>query len=150
MSSQKAEKPAGDSSEQREAEQWLLGELSAKLGAELSKKKLRLSNGGYLELDGFCESPPIFCEIWAHVGSVKGAQPKKVMTDALKLIFARRILNKSAKCILLFADHLAASRFQGTSWMAECLFEHEISIEVIELPEELTDKVQNAQDRQFR
>ncbi len=48
---------AGDSSEQREAEEWLVNAFSKKLGLTLTKKRLDLPEGRWIELDAFCESP---------------------------------------------------------------------------------------------
>ena len=143
-------KLAGDSSEQREAENRLLSELSNELGITLTKKKLGLDRGSWIEIDGFCESPLILCEAWAHIGSPKPAQKNKVMTDAFKLLFASTLIKSNGKRILLFADRDAAAHFQGKSWMAQCLKEYNIEVRIIELPEELKAKVMKAQKRQYR
>ena len=143
-------KLAGDSSEQREAEIWLLRELSNELGITLTKKKLGVDRGSWIEMDGFCESPLILCEAWAHIGSPKPAQKNKVMTDAFKLLFASTLIKSNGKRILLFADRDAAAHFQGKSWMAQCLKEYNIEVRIIELPEELKAKVMKAQERQYR
>lgn len=50
-------KPAGDSSEQQNAEKWLLSELAKELGVKLVKQKFDLESERPIELDGFCESP---------------------------------------------------------------------------------------------
>lgn len=142
---------AGDSSEQREAEEWLVNALSKKLGLQLTKRKrLDLPEGGWIELDAFCESPLVLCEVWAHIGSPKSAQKDKVMTDALKLLFASTLVKGNAKRILLFADHDAAAHFQGKSWMAQCLKKHNIKVEIIKLTPKLKINVQEAQRRQYR
>lgn len=144
-------KPDGDSSEQREAEIWLLDSLSQKLGVSLTKKKHFLSNGSWIELDGFCQSPLILCEIWAHIGSPKSAQKNKVMTDTLKLLLVNEALfDGQGKCVLLFADQKASEHFNNKSWMAQCLNHYHISIEVMPLPAELEIRVLSAQKRQFR
>jgi hypothetical protein len=141
---------AGDSSEQRKAEEWLVNALSKKLGVALTKRKWFLDGGSWIELDGFCESPMILCEAWAHIGPPKSAQKDKVMTDAFKLLFVNALVKGGGKRILLFADHDAAAHFQGKSWMAQCLNEHNIIVEIIELPPELKTKVLKAQQRQYR
>ncbi|MGB2841244.1 MAG: hypothetical protein WBC40_02010 [Halobacteriota archaeon] len=141
---------SGDSSEQREAEEWLVNALSKKLGLSLTKKRLDLPEGRWIELDAFYESPLVLCEVWAHIGPPKSAQKYKVMTDAFKLLFASTLVKGNGKRILLFADRDAAAHFQGNSWMAQCLKKHNIMAEIIELPPELKIKVQKAQRRQYR
>jgi len=140
----------GDSSEQQEAERWLLDCLSRNLRVTLTKRRFALDRGSWIELDGFCESPLVLCEAWAHIGPPKGAQKNKVMADAFKLLFVNALVKGDGKLILLFADREAAAHFQGKSWMAECLHKHNIIVEIIELPLELKTKILKAQKRQYR
>ena len=140
----------GDSSEQQAAERWLLDALSKKLGVKLAKKRWQLGGRSWTELDGFAESPLILCEAWAHVGAPKSAQKHKVMTDAFKLLFVTRLLEDDGRRILLFGDHEAAQHFQGNSWMARCLREDGIEVEVVDMNPELKAKVMEAQERQYR
>lgn len=145
-------KSAGDSSEQQEAEKWLLNELSKELGFKLIKKRFDLEGGRQIELDGFCKSPLILCEAWSRIGSPVGCQKDKVMTDALKLIFVNKLFYKDeGECILLFADHDAAAPFQRPeNWRFQCLKDYDIEIKIIEFEEEIKAKIQEAQERQKR
>ena len=146
----KMSKSIGDSAEQREAEGWLLDELSKKLDVTLTKKRIELREGSWLELDGYCESPLVLCEVYAHIGSLRGDQPHKVMTDAFKLVYANKLVGGDGRLILLFADKEAASYFQGKSWMTQCINEFGIEVEIIEPPKELKEKILGAQKRQYR
>ena len=109
-----------------------------------------MQTGGWLELDGICESPLVLCEAWAHIGSPKSAQKNKVVADAFKMVFADDLLGGAGRRILLFGDVRAAAHFLGTSWMAECLRRSGITVEVIELPPSLRARVLAAQERQYR
>ena len=140
----------GDSSEQQEAEGWLLDCLSRNLGVALTKRRFVLDEGSWIEVDGFCEFPLVLCEAWAHIGPPKSAQKNKVMTDAFKLLFVNTLLKEDGKRILLFADREAAAPFQGKSWMAQCLSKHNIIVEIIELPSGVKTKILKAQERQYR
>lgn len=143
-----------DSAVQRSAELVVLGLLSARLGVAFTKQSLPLVDGGRVEIDAVSTDPPVLCEIWAHQGVAKGAQPHKVMTDAMKLVLARSVLSPSApercRLILAFADERAAAPFRGTSWMAAALRSERIEVVVLELPEELGEEIALAQQRQFR
>ena len=143
---------AGDSSEQQNAEEWLLNELSKELGFKLIKKRFDLEGARQIELDGFCESPLILCEAWSHIGRPVGCQKDKVMTDALKLIFVNKLFYKDeGECILLFADPGAAALFQRPeNWRSQCLKDYDIKIKIIEFTEEIKAKIQEAQERQKR
>ena len=141
----------GDSTEQQQAGKWLLDALSNKLGIKLVRSKIKLDGATHMELDGYCESPPVLCEVWSHIGLPKSAQKNKVMTDAFRLLFANERTGGNAQCILLFADQDAAKPFiNNNSWMAQCLKKYSIAVEVIELPQEIKTKVLEAQERQYR
>jgi len=140
----------GDSLEQQEAEDLTIGLLGENLGVTLSKKRFELPAGGWLEIDGYCESPRILCEAWAHQGKPKPAQKNKVMADALKLLYVSSLESGPARRILAFADKNAASHFQGRSWMAQALRAHGIEIHVVTLPGETRERIRTAQERQYR
>jgi len=142
--------PPGQSREQQEAEVWLVHRVGSEFGVGLVKKRVPLDEGGWFEVDGFCRSPLVLCQAWAHIGSPKSAQKDKVMADAMRLLFASKCLGRSGKLILLFSDRKAAAHFQGRSWMAQCLRENDISIKIIELPPRLRVRVLQAQERQYR
>ena len=145
-------KLAGDSSEQQNAEKWLLDELSEKRGIKLIKKRFDLEGARQIELDGFCESPLILCEAWSHIGRPVGCQKDKVMTDALKLIFVNKhFYEGEGECILLFGDPGAAALFKhDENWRSQCLQEYDIKVEVIKFTEDREAKIQKAQEGQKR
>jgi len=97
--------------------------LGKALDASLAKKRFELPEGGWLEIDGCCESPRVMCEAWAHIGTPKSAQKNKVMADAMKLLFAVSLAPGNQRLILAFTDESAASHFRGDSWMAQALKE---------------------------
>lgn len=140
----------GHSTEQREAEKCLVDNFSKKVGVKLTKRRFLLQEGSWVEVDGFCQSPLILCEAWAHIGAPKSAQKDKVMADAFKSLFVNTIVKGMGKRILLFGGHKAAAHFAGKSWMAQCLRKHNIMVEVMDLPSELRTKVLRAQERQYR
>ncbi len=99
------------------------------------------------------DPPTVLCEIWAHQGAPTSAQKAKVMTDAMKLLYARSLLPASGggcRLLLAFADPRAAAHFSGTSWMARALKAAGIEIVVVELPEMVRVEVEKAQELQYR
>ena len=145
---------AGDSSPQQQAEGIVRELLSNRLGVTLEKRRFAPPEGNHLEVDAASEEPLILAEIWAHQGKLKGAQPSKVMTDAMKLVFARSFLTKDnrtdCRLVLCFADDSAADHFKGNSWMAQAIRNANVEIVVIDLPEEAREQVRQAQTRQYR
>lgn len=99
---------AGDSAEQRECEELIIRIVGQTIGCELTKCRMALPNGGWLEIDGCDAHPNVLCEAWAHQGRVRPAQKYKVITDAGKLFLAGRILGTSPRKIIAFADDIPA------------------------------------------
>ena len=56
----------GDSQEQRDAELLMVAALGERLGMKLCKHRFRLPAGGWLEIDGMCDAPPVLCEAWVR------------------------------------------------------------------------------------
>jgi hypothetical protein len=141
---------AGDSLEQREAEKVAIRLLGQQLGVALTPRRLPLPGGGRIELDGASDQPPMLAEVWAHQGPPKAAQKAKVMTDAMRLLLAARVLMTDPRLILALTDHAAAAHFTGRSWMAQALRELGIEVQVVELPDAVRQAVLRAQVRQYR
>ena len=147
--SENGQKSAGDSQEQREAEQELFHRLERKLNVQLERnKELGVDRGATVNVDAFCKKPKIFCEIFAHLGKLKGGQVKKVMTDAMKLLYVSRC-HGGGKRILVFANKAAALPFRKRGkWMAECLRANKIQVLPLRLSMARQRKVEAAQIRQ--
>jgi hypothetical protein len=141
---------AGDSLEQRDAEKVAIQLLGEKLGVVLTPRRLPLPDGGRIELDGVSDQPPILVEVWAHQGPPKAAQKAKVMTDAMRLLFAARVLGTAPRLILGLTDRAAAAHFTGRTWMSQALRELGVEVEIVELPEPVRESVLRAQARQYR
>ncbi|MFC1937577.1 hypothetical protein ACFLWY_03350 [Chloroflexota bacterium] len=138
------------SDEQQEAGRALINVLSSYLGVPLRGERLDFGDGCTVEIDGYSDDPPIFCEAYAHFGRLKGGQPDKVMTDAFKLVLAEKLLGKTYRKILLFSDEAVEKHFMGKGWQAYCLRYHDIEVIVLPLPDELSKRVQGARRRQHR
>lgn len=142
-----------DSAAQRDAEDVALQLIAAQLGLPLRKRRLPLPDGGWLEVDGASDSPRVLCEIWAHQGAPKSAQKAKVMTDAMKLVYARSLLaapNQACRMLFVFTDPRAAAHFRGRSWMAGALAAAGIETAVVELPAPVREAIEAAQELQYR
>lgn len=128
----------------------LIDLLARKLGTSLVKKQIGLPGGGWLEVDGASDSPPIICEAWAHIGSAKGGQKHKLVTDAFKLVFAGQLLPPETRKILVLGDADAVQHLRGRGWMAQALRANNIEIGVVDVPKEMRERLREAQRRQFR
>lgn len=72
-----------------------------------------------------------------------------MLTDAFKLAFVARTLDRPPRVILLLSDEEAAGRF-GSGWAAAALATFEVEIVVVELPAEERQRIREAQIRQHR
>lgn len=142
--------PAGDSTEQRDAEAVMLELLGQQLGMTLRKERFPLPDAGWLEVDGVSHDPPALCEVWAHIGPAKSAQKNKVAVDALKLLYVSRFFATAPRKILLFADSAAAKHLTGRSWVGQLLRAEGVELAFVSLPADLVDGIRTAQRRQFR
>jgi len=144
------EVPAGDSQVQRHAEAVLLAALSASIGVPLVPARIHLPDGTYVECDGVSDDPSVIAEVWAHQGQVRGAQVKKVLADALKLLHVSESLGKGHRKILCFSDEQAARTFTSRTWYAGALRRMDIQVHVVDLPADRRDQILTAQKRQYR
>ena len=137
-----------NSNEQQKIEGYMLEKLNEKEGLNLQSQKLKLSDGTYVQLDGFDEKNNAICEMYAHIGSLKGAQPDKVASDFLKMLLVEKNRGCGIKKYFCFADEEAAKKVKGSSWLASVAKQFCINIVVIELPENKKDEILKAQKRQ--
>ena len=77
----KITKSKSSSVEQQSIEKYLLDTINKKYGLSLKSTKLDLQDGVQVQLDGYNKQNNAICEIYAHVGPLKGSQPNKVASD---------------------------------------------------------------------
>ena len=141
---------AGDSSEQLSAESEMLELLGRELGTKLSGKNLQVFEDAQVQIDGVSEDPPILCEAFAHQGSLKPGQRKKVITDAFKLLAVEKALGSKYRKIILFANDEASKPFMGKSWYSRAFSELGIDVITVKLSSSTAACLRGAQQRQVR
>jgi hypothetical protein len=77
-----------NSAVQQNAEIELLQILGQNLGYDLLPHTIKLNNKSAIQIDGFSLTGRILCEVYAHVGSLRGSQSDKLAADILKLNLA--------------------------------------------------------------
>lgn len=137
------------SPEQQKAEMELLNSFAIK--HKLIREKLIFPNDFSCQIDGTYRNAQdqwIWVEVYAHQGKLKGAQPKKVCTDILKLITLEKILNQSVQKYILFGNDEAMKCFQNNSWYRRAVDTWNIKLEVGALSEQTKQNLRVAQTRQ--
>jgi hypothetical protein len=144
--------PPGHSGEQRAAERVMLTVLGIQLGVNLEPARIVIPSGARVEVDGADASRSVLVECWAHQGPPKVAQRHKVLADALKLMWIATTIYPRPRLVLCLSDPLAARPFvaPAKSWAAAALKDLGITVVVVDLPDDVRDKVRAAQKRQYR
>lgn len=139
-----------DSRAQREAEVAILAALSARLGQPLTKTSVPIGNGGRVEIDGATADLSILVEAYAHQGALRGGQPKKLATDALKLVWIGRQV-EAKRMILVVADQEVESYLKRPrAWLTQALIDLGVEVVRVNLDEGTVDTLRAAQIEQFR
>lgn len=138
---------ASNSSEQQQADAFILKSLENKLNLNFKHEKT-LPIVSVVQLDAIDLINKTIVEVYAHIGKLKGAQHDKIMGDILKLIYIEKELKGKWRKIICFADDAAAQYLRGTSWVAKAARTFDVEVRVVDLPEEQLNKVKSAQERQ--
>lgn len=113
----------------------------------LDKKSLPVK----VELDGYGQDKDgnlYLIEVYARIGELKGAQPKKVCTDILKLIYCEKMLNKPVNKYILFVDQKPYEFFKNSSWYADAAKQYHIHFKVVSVSDQTKQDISAAQQRQ--
>ena len=136
-----------DSSEQRDAEAYILQSLEANLPARFDPAA-RLPIAAGVQPDAIDPDRKIIVEVYARVGPVKGAQLHKIKGDVLKLALIGQQAGDEWRRILCFASEEAAAYVAGRSWVAAAAQHFGIEVLVVPLSDEHRGRIMSAQDRQ--
>lgn len=136
-----------DSTEQRDAETYILQSLEAELSATFDPAA-RLPIAAGIQPDAVDPDRKIIVEVYARVGPVKGAQLHKIKGDVLKLALIGQQAGAEWRRILCFASQEAAAYVTGQSWVAAAVQHFGIEVVVVPLSDKHRERVRSAQDRQ--
>lgn len=139
-----------DSRAQREAESAIIAALTSQIGEPLTKTSIPTGNGGRVEVDGSSADLSILVEAYAHQGTLRGGQPKKLAADALKLTWIGRQVD-AQRLILAVADRSVESYLRRPrAWLTQALIDLGIEVICVNLGATTTSALRTAQTTQFR
>ena len=142
---------AGDSHEQRLAENHMLAALGKRLGLALAPRRIFHPSGARVEIDGADNDLTVLVECWAHQGPAKVAQKNKLVVDATKLNWIAKSLDPPPnRLILCVSDPAAVGHLSGVSWQAQAIRELAVEIEIVNLEPAIVAALNAAQKRQYR
>lgn len=140
---------ASDSAEQRSAESAITAAVAEHVGVPLAPATIAIE-GARVQIDGASEDRTVLVEAYARIGRLHGAQPKKLATDAFKLVWAGKKLGAS-RLIIAVADVEAERHLKRPgAWLTAALDDAQVKVVRVELSDELRAALEAAQLRQFR
>ena len=139
-----------DSHAQRDAEVVIIAALGETLAAQLTKISVPTGNGGRVELDGASEDRTILVEAYAHQGAMKGAQPKKLATDALKLTWIGGQIGAKRLILAVADERVEAYLKRPKAWLTQALLDLGVEVIRVDLDDVTADALRAAQTVQYR
>lgn len=132
---------------QQDAESVILDAASELLGCgPLTPRRVTLSNGVHVEVDGVSADEGVFAEAYARQGALRGAQLKKIAQDILKLAMARRVRGE-VDVVIVFASQEAHDSIRG--WLRHAADSFGVRLLVVDIAEEWREKIRKAQRGQI-
>lgn len=131
------------------AEAKIIAEVAASRGISLISKpgKITLTGGVHIEVDAATADGTVVVEAYARQGKLKGAQPKKIAQDILKLaLLKREPAREHTEAIVAFASQQAYDSISG--WLRRAADAFDVQLVVVDLPQDLRDQILEAQSRQ--
>ena len=113
-----------------------------------SKISVGISSNTYIQPDFYSKEEMVIGEVYAHIGTTKSAQDKKLANDILKMLLLDRKTHYVHRKIIVVCDDKVSQKLKGKGWLAECIREYDIEILQVELTTEERELVINAQKRQ--
>lgn len=147
------------SKEQKLAEEFILKKIKEQpygFSFLQDKNGTLLNKNTYVKPDGIDWDRRAVCEIYAHIGPLKGGQIGKIAKDILKLHIFGECMEQNGKGTwekyLFFADEEAKKLLDkdSSSWLSYAAENLGIEARVIKLPPDMRDSLLSAQKRQKR
>jgi hypothetical protein len=140
---------ASDSAEQRSAERAIIAAVSTQLSVDLAPARIAIGDA-HVEIDGASPDRAVLVEAYARIGALKGAQPRKLATDAFKLAWAGQKVG-ATRLVIAVADDAAARYLQRPgAWLTAAIQDAGVEVLVAELDETTRAAILEAQTRQYR
>ncbi|WIB65296.1 hypothetical protein [Curtobacterium sp. MCBD17_040] len=138
-----------DSLAQRDAERFIVAAVADDVGVSLVTTRVDLGGGVRAEFDGASEDRSVVVEAFAHVGALRGAQPKKLATDAFKLTWAGRRVGASRLIIAVLDERVEAYLRRPRAWLTAALLDAGVEVLRVDVDPAVLSRVEAAQRAQF-
>lgn len=139
----------GNALVQMRAEAEIIDALADARRIKLVKKppKIELAGGVHIEVDAATLDEGIVVEAYAHQGTLKGGQRKKIAQDVLKLALLKAQPGRTGTtAIIVFASQDAHDSISG--WVLQAAKTFDVNLAVVDIPDTLRADILRAQTRQ--
>jgi hypothetical protein len=110
--------------------------------------KVTVADGVAVEVDAASADFGVVVEAYARQGRLKGAQPKKIAQDILKLALLKRAPGREAtRAVIAFAS--SEARESITGWLQHAADSFGVELVVVEIADETRAAIRASQDRQL-
>ena len=136
---------------QIQAEEMMFSKIEHLFEIKFDKnKKIYLADNTYtyMQPDFYSEEFSIVGEIFAHIGKPKKAQDNKISNDILKMLLLDKISGKQYRKIIAVCDKKEMKKLMGQSVLAESIRQFGVEVILVELDEDMRNKILKAQEIQ--
>ena len=136
---------------QIQAEEMMFSKIEHLFEIKFEKnKKIYLADNTYtyMQPDFYSEEFSIVGEIFAHIGKPKKAQDNKISNDILKMLLLDKISGKQYRKIIAVCDKKEMKKLMGQSVLAESIRQFGVEVILVELDEDMRNKILKAQEIQ--
>lgn len=110
--------------------------------------RVMVADGVNIEVDAASADFDVVVEAYARQGRLKGAQPKKIAQDILKLALLKRVPGREAtRTVIAFAS--SEARESITGWLQHAADRFGVELVVVEIADETKAAITASQDRQI-
>lgn len=141
---------ASSSLEQQQIEKHIFQIISDELGADLIANPVVPCGDATIQPDFYSDEHGIIGEIYAHIGSLKPPQQKKMLADILKMLLLEKMTGRTYRKIIAICDDEVFKAITGKSWASACFKAFEVEIRNVAIGEAQRMLLTAAQKRQYR
>ncbi|PZE72892.1 hypothetical protein DEJ27_00055 [Curtobacterium sp. MCPF17_018] len=127
----------------------IIAAIAEHVGVPLAPTRVVIEDGVCVELDGVSEDRKVLVEAYAHIGALRGGQPKKLATDAFKLLWAGRKLEATRLVIAVIDVEVEQYLMRPKAWLTAALRDNRIELARVSIDEDAHARVRAAQQAQF-
>src|SRR6478672_13775450 len=138
-----------DSLAQRDAESLMIAAVAANLGVELHPTVIS-DRDAKVQIDGATSDLSVLVEAYAHNGPLRGAQSKKLATDAFKLSWIGPRVGATTLILAVLDDAAANYLRRPKAWLTSAIEDAGITVMFVDVDREVRAGIQDAQIAQFR